>query len=126
MPGYNSSGTEALQALAKETKVKKELIDWLKTANVCPYNTTAKIKKKSDLRVGTDPYTDCLTAIIFWYASISINKGELVDAVARANKKLLPRNIQAILNTSFQWFNGEGTTLILLQQNDKSSPNWFS
>ena len=64
--------------------------------------------------------------IIFWYASISINKGELVDAVARANKKLLPRNIQAILNTSFQWFNGEGTTLILLQQNDKSSPNWFS
>ena len=136
MPGYNSSGTEALQALAKETKVKKELIDWLKTANVCPYNTTAKIKKKSDLRVGTDPYTDCLTAImhdwkkkaviIFWYASISINKGELVDAVARANKKLLPRNIQAILNTSFQWFNGQGTTLILLQQNDKSSPNWFS
>ena len=64
MPGYNSSGTEALQALAKETKVKKELIDWLKTANVCPYNTTAKIKKKSDLRVGTDPYTDCLTAIM--------------------------------------------------------------
>jgi hypothetical protein len=139
MPGYNSSGTGALLALAKETKdkkIKEELINWLKLASECPYNSPAKIKKKLDLRVGKDPYTDCLTAmmhdwkkkevIIFWYASDSINTDNFIDVVARANKKLLPRNIQATQNTSFQWFNGDDTTLILLQQNDKSGPVWFS
>ena len=49
MPGYNSSGTGALLALAKETKdkkIKEELINWLKLASECPYNSPAKIKKK--------------------------------------------------------------------------------
>jgi hypothetical protein len=69
----------------------------------CPFARQARLTKNIDIRVGQDPYADCLSllyydwskeVVIFWYDDIDPQM--FVDDVIRANDTLLSKDIVAL------------------------------
>jgi hypothetical protein len=71
----------------------------------CPYARQARLSNNIDIRLGTDPYTDCLSlleydwqqeAIIFWYDHNIVTSDKLLYDVNNANQILLANDIVAL------------------------------
>ena len=69
----------------------------------CPFARQARLTKNIDIRLGQDPYADCMSllyydwskeVVIFWYDDIDAES--FIDDVVRANSTLLSKDIVAL------------------------------
>ena len=69
----------------------------------CPFARQARLSKNIDIRIGTDPYNDCVSlldydwskeVVVFWYDDIGPEL--FLDLVNRANSVLLEKDIVAL------------------------------